>query len=315
MFESITLRSFDEAQHLLSVAPAAALGARNGAYIRDITANVQVPSMPWIHLPLCMLAPSISPYNREWALSVAGAANKSIPDNDRPSPRSAFFGLPRSLPVTHGPCHLKFSDLRFKTFPELVSFVASFLPSAFSDQQACFLELHGIDIADGSALEPSVTPPPFRGAYHRWQKRIEKIQASCMPAWPLVWLMVTFSTNARRVGGKPLYVQEDEARRMASLVDIVISSCTCPFCPEKSGYQAVTVTLETLDGHTLQANNDVHMLVFRISSTGRILRCDSMTRPRLRAGLSSPYDRTIGSPKPAQDPLQSSLLFTPSPDH
>lgn len=282
MFENITLRSFDEAQHLLDVAPAAALGVRNGSYIRDIAADAQVPSRAWIHLPLYMLAPKILPYTRGWTLSISGAANASIPEKDRHSPRSAFFGLPRSLPVTHGPSHLKFTGLRFRTFSDLVSFVASFLPSAFSDQQALFLELHSIDVADRDALAPDVTPPPFRGAYRRWQKRIEKIQTSRMPAWPLVWLMVTFSSAARRVGGRPLYIQEDEARRMASLVDIVISSCNCFFCwgtPERD-----TVTLEGALFSCLAGDNVLTLSQLQMNTCSKHLppftcSCSTYRRP------------------------------------
>lgn len=242
IFERITLRSLDDAQHLLELAQAATLGVRIGAYVRHIALDmIEIPSQPWIHLLLSTFSRDVFSHKKGWTLAVTGVLSRTAPEKDRPSPRSAFFGLPRSLPVVQGAEHTKFTGLRFKTFSDLIAFVGSFLPNAHSDRKPLSLELYNTAMADAERLIPLETPPPFRGAHRRWQKRIEKIQSGRMLAWPLVWLLVTLDANAQRTDGRPLYVQTDQMQRIAALVAAVFNGCDCPFCHGMPGEWLTTV--------------------------------------------------------------------------
>ena len=232
IFETITLRSQEDAMQLLEFTKVTTAGMSVRTYTSNLNLRVTLPSPPWVHLVINAIPYSVFPKIRGYTLTVSGIPPDSDSSDDAKSfaPRSIFYGLPRSLPATKRAVSLTLDDMHFKSFDDLVSFVDS-LMAAKPTRRSTQTDLNRVSWSDNSSLSSSITPRAFSGMRRSWRKRFPMVAVTgCTATWPLLWLLVTTERPGQTPNHPPLYVDGAEVRRITAIVQSIMDDCRCAAC-------------------------------------------------------------------------------------
>ena len=289
IFESITLRTPEDAIQLLEFAKVTAAGMSIGMYTSNLALHVTLASPPWIHLVINAIPSLVLPEICGFTLIISGGpfSSESIDDPKSLAPRNIFYGLPRSLPPTKRPVSLTLGDMRFNAFDDFVSFVDSVMATKPVGRtgQTTFSRISWLD---NSSLSPDATPRAFNGMRRCWRKLFPTVAASgCTAAWPLLWLVVTTQRPRKTPNQSPLFVDGAEVHRLAGLIQIVMDDCHCAVCDQPSESSLPTFIADNSNGglrgmrtrlvlqhewplmncapESLEAWNGTHELIFSLS--------------------------------------------------